>query len=319
MRVSLGYVSIALNLPKTTASSTVTYANYEKQGSDEKKLNKLKQVTLSNVDDLYKILQYNVENEIHFYRITSQLTPLANHPQVKNWEYRKIFKKDLEKIGRYIAEHNMRVDTHPDQFNVVNSMKDEVVENTKKNLWLHVNLFEDLRYPNGKMVLHIGSSQGGKEQAAKRFIDNFRSFPKEISSKLILENDDKTFTAKEVLRICREIQAPMVLDVHHHKCNNDGETLASMIKDIFNTWENEILPPKIHFSSPKDSEFDRKHSDYINPHDFIEFIELCKPLNVDFDVMLEAKQKDLALFRLIEDIRKIRSDYRWIDKTTLEI
>ncbi|MBV7274940.1 UV DNA damage repair endonuclease UvsE [Clostridium thailandense] len=319
MRVSLGYVSIALNLPKTTASSTVTYANYEKQGSDEKKLNKLKQVTLSNVDDLYKILQYNAENEVNFYRITSQLIPLANHPQVENWDYRKIFKKDFEKIGRYIEEHNMRVDTHPDQFNVVNSIKDEVVENTKKNLWLHVNLFEDLKYPKGKMVLHIGSSQGGKEHAAKRFIDNFVSLPKEISSKLILENDDKTFTAKEVLRICKEVQVPMVLDVHHHKCNNNGDKLEDMIRDIFDTWDNQMLPPKIHFSSPRDSEFDRKHSDYINSQEFIEFIEMCKPLDIDFDVMLEAKKKDLALFKLIEDIKKIRSDYNWVNKTTLEI
>lgn len=319
MKISLGYVAIALNLPKVTASSTVTYTNYEKQGNDEKKLNKLKVVTLSNVEDLYKILQYNVENKVHFYRITSQLVPLATHPQVGNWDYRKIFKKDFEKIGKFIKEHNMRVDTHPDQFNVVNSIKDEVVENTKKNLWFHVNLFEDLNYTEGKMVLHIGSSQGGKEEAAKRFIDNFRSFPKEISSRLILENDDKTFTAKEVLRICKEIQVPMVLDVHHHKCNNDGESLESMIKEIFNTWDDQAFPPKIHFSSPREGEFDRKHSDYINPYQFIEFIELCRPLNIDFDVMLEAKQKDLALFNLIDDIKKIKSNYNWVDKTILEI
>lgn len=319
MKISLGYVSIALNLPKVTASSTITYTNYEKQGNNEKKLNKLKVVTLSNLDDLYKILQYNVENEVNFYRITSQLIPLATHPQVENWNYKRIFIREFENIGKIIKKHNMRVDTHPDQFNVINSIKDEVIENTKKNLWFHVNLFEDLNYPEGKMILHIGSGQGGKEEATKRFIDNFRNLPKEISSRLILENDDKTFTAREVLNICKEIQCPMVLDVHHHKCNSGGESLESMIKDIFDTWNNQVLPPKIHFSSSREGEIDRKHSDYIDPYEFIEFIELCRHLNVDFDVMLEAKQKDLALFKLIDDIKKIKSDYKWIDKTTLEI
>lgn len=319
MKIRLGYVSIALNLPKVTASSTVTYINYEKQSSDEKKLNKLKQVTLSNLNDLYTILQYNVEKDIHFYRITSQLVPLATHPEVDNWNYRKIFSRDFERIGNFIKVHNMRVDTHPDQFNVLNSIKDEVVEVTKRNLWFHVNLFEDLNYSEGKMVLHIGSGQGGKEQSIKRFINNFNNYPKEISSRLILENDDKTFTTKEVLKICKELEVPMVLDVHHHKCNNDGESIGDLLKDVFSTWNKEILPPKIHFSSPREGEFDRKHSNYINPNDFIEFVELSKSFERDFDIMLEAKQKDLALLKLIEDIKSIRSNWKWIDATTIEI
>ena len=169
------------------------------------------------------------------------------------------------------------------------------------------------------MILHIGSSQGGKETAIKRFVNNFIAFPKEITSRLILENDDKTFTAKEVLQICREVNAPMVLDVHHHLCNNEGESLFPMLKDIFSTWDGQILPPKIHFSSPREGEKDRKHSDFINPHDFIDFLENCKPLGINFDVMLESKMKDLSLYKLVADIKELRKDWKWIDDTTLEI
>lgn len=132
MRIRLGYVAISLKLPKVTSSSTVTFKTYSKFISDEEKLNKLKRVTLSNLDDLYKILQYNVENQIHFYRITSALVPLATHPEVKDWNYRKIFKKDFERIGKFIIQHNIRIDTHPDQFNVINSKREDVVEATKK-------------------------------------------------------------------------------------------------------------------------------------------------------------------------------------------
>jgi UV DNA damage endonuclease len=319
MRITLGYVSIALNLPNVTSSSPVTYTNYQKLTTKEQKLDKLKKVTLSNLDDLYKILQYNINHQIHFYRITSALVPLATHPEVINWDYRKIFKKDFERLGNLIKENNMRVDTHPDEFNVINSIKEEVVHNSIRNLLTHVQLFEDLSYPKGKMVLHIGSAQGGTNEAMKRFINNLKTFPLEITEKLMLENDDKTFTAAEVLRICNEIRVPMVLDVHHHICNNQGENLDTMLPYIFSTWDNQLIPPKIHFSTPRESEKDRKHADYINAVDFCEFVEHSKSLNEDYYVMIEAKKKDQALFKLAEDIKAIRPGWKWIDNSTFEL
>lgn len=319
MRIRLGYVAIALNLPNVTSSSSVTYTNYQKLITEEQKLNKLKKVTLSNLDDLYKILQYNIKYQIHFYRITSALVPLATHPLVTNWEFRKMFKIDFKRLGNLIRENHMRIDTHPDEFNVINSIKEEVVHNTKINLLNHVQLFEDLSYPRGKMVIHIGSAQGGTEEGMRRFINNFNNFPKEITQRLMLENDDKTYTAAQVLSICKEVNAPMVLDVHHHRCNNHGENLEHMLLDIFSTWDDELIDPKIHFSTPRETENDRKHADYINALDFCEFVELSKALNKDYYVMIEAKKKDQALFQLTADIKAIKPSWKWIDKTTFEL
>ena len=317
MKVRLGYVAIALGLPKVTASSNVTYSFFQKIISEEKRLNKLKQVTLSNMDDLKKILEYNVKKKIHFYRITSALIPLATHPDV-NWDYRSIFDIEFKIIGRFVNEYRMRVDTHPDQFNVINSIDPKVVENTKRNLWLHAHLFEDMNYPLGKMVLHVGSSAGGKNEALRRFEKNFSEFPKEITSKIILENDDKTFTAKETLALCQRVGAPMVFDVHHHICNHNGEDLSELLPEIFETWNNEVLPPKLHFSSPKDHPTDRKHADFIDGEHFVEFIESCIPLQRDIDIMIEAKKKDLALFDLVNQIKKLRKDWEWVDDSTFK-
>jgi UV DNA damage endonuclease len=319
MIVRLGYVAIALKLPKVTSSSTVTYTNYQKLGTEEKRLNKLKSVTLTNLDDLYKILQYNVKNQIHFYRITSGLIPLATHPEVTNWDYRRIFNKDFERLGRFIKENKLRVDTHPNEFNVINSTKPEVVISAERNLWSHVHLFEDIDYDLGKMVLHLGGAEGGKDSGLRRFIDNLSGFPEEISRKLILENDDKTYTAKEVLKVCKELKLPMVFDVHHHNCNNEGERVEEILEDILKTWEDEVLPPKFHFSTPRDHEKDRKHADYINAVDFVDFIEKCKRFDTDIDVMLEAKQKDLSLYKLVEDTKELRPDWEWIDGSTLRV
>lgn len=319
MKVQLGYVSIALKLPKVNTSSTVTYTNYCKLNTDEQKLDKLKKVTVSNVNDLYKILQYNVDNNIHFYRITSSLIPLNNHPEVKNWTFRKMFKRDFELIGKFVRENNMRIDTHPDQFNVLNSDKEEVVNNTIRNLQEHANLFSDMEYPNGKMILHVGGSSGGKEKAIGRFVTNFHKLPKDISEALILENDDKTFNTRDVLNICKELKIPMVLDVHHHLCNDGSEDLSLMLEEIFDTWKDESLPPKLHFSSPKEDSKDRRHADYIDAQAFAEFIEKCIPLNRDIDIMLETKQKDLALYKLVGDLRQIKPEWNFIDKSSFII
>ena len=320
MKIRLGYVAISNALGnKVTSSSNVTYKTYSKLNSQEKRIQKLKSITSSNFNALEKIIRYNIENDIHFYRITSALIPLTTHPEVPNWEYRKIFKKDFEYIGKLIRQSNMRVDTHPDQFNVINSAKEEVVQNTIRNLSRQVEWFEDLNYPEGKMVIHVGGATGGKEAALKRFVDNFKVFPQDIQNRLIIENDDKIYTAKETLSLCEQLQVPMVLDVHHHNCNNDGENIYDMLGEIFDTWNGQPLPPKIHFSSPKDGELDRKHADYIDADDFINFIENSRVLNTDFDVMLECKEKDIALFKLVDDIKKLKPKYNWIDKTTLSI
>lgn len=317
MRVRLGYVAISKKLgKKVTSSSTVTFSNYNKITLPDKKLEKLKTVAASNLKDLETIIRYNIENDIHFYRITSALIPLVTHPEVGYWGHREFLKKDFEYVGKLIQNSKMRVDTHPDEFNVINSINPKVVENTKINLLRQAEWFEDFKYDLGKMVIHVGGATNGKKAGLERFITNFSTFPAEVKSKIIIENDDKTYTAKETLNLCNELNLPMVLDVHHHNCNNNGEKIYELIPKIFLTWKNEKLPPKLHFSSPRNGEKDRKHSDFIDPKDFVAFLEDIKSFNTDIDIMLECKEKDLALFKLTTDIKELKPEYKWVDKST---
>ena len=102
----------------------------------------------------------------------------------------------------------------------------------------------------------------------------------------------KFLQLKDVLNICQEVKIPMVLDLHHHRCKNEGEKVEDLLEDVFNTWSNEGLLPKVHFSTPKDGEYDRKHADYIDCKDFIQFLDIAKKsIDRDFDVMIEAKKK----------------------------
>lgn len=308
MKLRLGYVAI----PKTlniTSSHTITYKNYEKELNKEKKLY---EIINENLNNLEKILLYNIRNNIHFYRMSSAIFPLATHPKV---EYKplEIFKEKIEKLGTIIKENNLRVDIHLDQYCVLNSANKDVVDSTINIIKFYKNMLDTMKLKT-YMILHVGSNAFGKQKSITRFINNFNKLDEETKRIIILENDDKIFNIKDVLYICKKINIPMVLDYHHHKCNNDNINLKEYIEDIFNTWET---TPKVHLSSSKTKKEFRAHSDYIDINDFLELEKIIKNTKKNIDIMIEAKEKDNALFKLIRELKY--NNYKFIDETTLII
>lgn len=310
LKIRLGYVAItkAINI---TSSSTITYTNFEKENYNIEKLN---QIIINNLNALEQIIKYNICNNIHFYRLTSKLIPLATHNNV-NYDYINPFKDKLKDIGYLIKSNNLRVDVHPDQFAVLNSVNNEVVKNTIKILEYHYKILNALNIKDKTIILHVGGNNFGKDKSISRFINNFKSLPNYLKECIVIENDDKIFNILDCLKISKILNIPIVLDYHHYICNNDGEKIEDYIVEIFKTWKNKT--PKIHFSSPKSKlkcEF-RSHHDYIDSNTFIDFINKIKTFNIDFDIMIEAKAKDDALFLLIRQL-KYQTNYKFIDETT---
>ncbi len=314
MKVRLGYVALSKAMNDITTSSTITYTNYINKNYT---VDKLLDVTKSNLDALKELLIYNVKNNIHFYRLTSKLVPLATHDKV-SFDYIKPLDNKYKEIGNIINDSNMRVDTHPDQYAVLNSMDKKIIKNTFKILEYHYKVLKALKINNPIIILHVGSSACGKKASITRFINNFNKLPEHIQKCITVENDDKIYNIKDVLNLCTKLNIPMVLDYHHYICNNDEEKIEDYIKEIMNTWKN--INPKFHFSSPKSNlkkEF-RSHHDYINSDDFIKFINILKPYNKDVDIMLEAKAKDDAISRLVREL-KYKTNYNFLDETTFII
>jgi UV DNA damage endonuclease len=133
---------------------------------------------------------------------------------------------------------------------------------------------------------------------------------------IILENDDKVFNISDTLKLCEDLCIPMVLDYHHHLCNNTGQKIEDYIDKIVNTWGNDT--PKIHFSSPKSENEKRAHNDFVDVNVFIEFINKIKFIDRDIDIMLEAKMKDIALFKLMEELRN-KTNYDFVNESTFII
>ncbi|GAA3317522.1 hypothetical protein GCM10020331_016580 [Ectobacillus funiculus] len=75
---------------------------------------------------------------------------------------------------------------------------------------------------------------------------------------------------------------------------------------VVETWKHSALPIKMHISSPRDERDPRAHADYIDPAMFFLtfFLREIKGSVSQVDCMIEAKQKDEALFQLMQDMQK---------------
>lgn len=306
MKIRLGYACIT-NCLDSTSSSPYTYGEYLKYGDMEK----LDRVIVSNLKSLEEIIYYNIKNNIHFYRMSSKIIPLATKSDVK-FDYINKYKSYYDKIGKMISDYDMRVDFHPDQFCVLNSVKSDVVSASIDILKYHYSLLEALGIKNKILVLHVGSNSFGKDNSIRRFINNFNKLPNYLKKCIAIENDDKVFSVSDVLEISKNTGVPVILDYHHHLCNKSDFSFD----DIFNSFNNRRV--KMHFSSPRNKKDFRSHNDYINGDDFINFIKILKKYDRDVDIMIEAKYKDDSLFRLVRYI-KYKTDYKFIDDTTFMV
>lgn len=306
MRIRLGYACICNGI-KGTSSTNYTYSEYLKNND----LDELNSVVISNLEVLEEIINYNIKNSIHFYRMSSKIIPLATKDDVV-FDYIDNYKYYYDKIGNKIRKSNMRVDFHPDQFAVLNSTKKEVVDNTIKILDYHYKLLDALGIKDKVLVLHIGGNTFGKDNSIRRFINNFNCLPEYLRKCIVIENDDKIFNVNDCIKIRKEIGTPIVLDYHHHNCNKCDFNL----EDVLDSWGEKV--PKMHFSSPRNKKDYRSHADYINSDDFISFIDILKKYDRDIDIMLEAKLEDDALFRLVREL-KYKTNYKFIDDTSFEV
>lgn len=156
-------------------------------------------------------------------------------------------------------------------------------------------------------------------QTTSRWINNqFKLLPEYLKEVIAIENDDKVFTIEDCLFLSKKLHIPVVLDYHHFICNHESNDINLFFKDIFASWTDRGLRPKIHFSSPKNKKEFRSHHDYIDASEFIKFLNIICSYNQDIDIMLETKAKDDALFRLVRQL-KYKTNYKFIDDTSFEI
>ncbi|MCA1065499.1 UV DNA damage repair endonuclease UvsE [Rossellomorea sp. AcN35-11] len=316
MRVRLGFVANSLSLWDASPAKTMTYKRYTELPKEER-MDRLKDVTRLNLEHTKRILYLCAAHEIELYRLSSSLVPLATHPEVE-WDFYSPFKKEWKELGELIKKFGIRASFHPNQFTLFTSPREHVTENAVKDMVYHYQMLEYMGIEKDSVInIHIGGSYGDKEETLVRFHENIKSLPGDVKEIMTLENDDKTYTVEETLAVCQKENIPLVLDIHHHEANLSEKPLEDYLEAIYATWEKRDLVPKIHISSPKSEKAFRSHADLVDPAFVKDFFKTLKRFDQDVDFMIEAKHKDLAMLKLIEDLSTIRGVKR-ISGGTLE-
>ena len=118
-------------------------------------------LSLLNVLDLQKILEWNVEHGINFFRLSSNVFPWASEYQLCDMPDYEAIWDACESTGNYVKKHGIRITSHPGPFNKLASPKERVFENTKRDLEIHGELFDMLGLPRdhyAKINIHVGAA-----------------------------------------------------------------------------------------------------------------------------------------------------------------
>lgn len=276
-----------------------------------------------SLERLEAILRYCDRNDIRMYRMATALAPYASHPDLPRFHSQvEECASELGALGAIVRELDIRLSTHPGQYTVLNSERADVRDAAVAELEVQGALFDAMDLPaEAVVVLHVGGAAGGKGAAADRFAAGFELLSERARSRLVIENDDRTFALADVLPLAKRIGCPVVWDALHHRCNDPQAVPDREALDLaIDTWPKGVVP-KIHYSSPRLDIGERRrkvgrrverapvlpdlrgHADLIDPLAFEPFA-LEALAGRDVDVMFEAKGKDLALLRLREQLRQ---------------
>ena len=298
----LGYACINMTFSSLPKSKRVTTnRSMIKRTFKEKGIAYASELAVQNIKDLKKILEWNEQNDIKFYRMSSDV-----FPWMSEYEFRELPDYDeicylLDGAGEYATLNNHRLTFHPGPFNVLGSPNDKVVDKTIKELNQHSQMMDLMGFfPShyNKINIHVGGTYGGDfEGTASRWIKNFYRLDENTRSRLTLENDDKAsmWSVKRLYElIYQRAGVPIVFDYHHFKFCTDGQTEEEAVQMAASTWPAGIRPV-VHLSeSRREEQGDEKiraqaHSDWIyNP---------VPRHGVQYDMMLECKMKEQALIR----------------------
>lgn len=266
------------------------------------------ELALQNVQDLKKIIQWNSENNILMYRMSSDMFPWVSEYEIPNLPDFNEISKILKECGDLAMSTNQRITFHPSPYSVLASLRDDVVEKSFKELRQHAEIMDLMGLPQNHYYpinIHVNTTQPSKEEAAARFCENFLQLNESTRKRLVVEIDDKRsqYTSVDLKSMVYDvIGVPITFDYLHNLCNPpDGLTESESLKICLDTWPSGITP-LTHFSESRalfedSSAKELAHSDWIH--------QKIETYGFDFDIELEVKMKDKALLDYHHNIEQI--------------
>jgi len=270
--------------------------------SRKEQLGRLAAVCLHNANSLLGALYFLQANGIGAFRISSGFFPRFTHPDV-GYQIEDLLQRDeilaaLREARRFAKSRRIRLSLHPDRFIILSSPHSYVIENSIRELEFHGILAELV----GAEIInvHVGGHYGDKAKALRRFASSFKKLSFDVRKRLTVENDDLSYSVADVLPLCATLGIMPVYDAHHHRYHGDAYSVEEATEAVVAIWQQQGRLPYFHLSSPRNGWLKniRSHADFIDVNDFPDCWKA-----IDCTVDIEAKAKEIAVLRLLYELR----------------
>jgi UV DNA damage endonuclease len=305
---NIGYccINISINSGRSKKDQISVNRGMVKKTFESKGLNYVSELAIKNIDDFKKILEWNLKNDIYVYRMSSDMIPCLGFYNIKDLPNYNLICKKLKECGDFAKKNSFRLSFHPSHFCIIASENQRVINTAIDELNKHAELMDLMELEQSTYYpinIHIGTTQPSREVAAKKFCESFQLLSESCKKRLTVENDDSPnqYSVKMLYDwIHKEIGIPIVFDQHHFNYGPQDQTMQEALNLAYSTWSTRCLT---HMSSSKKIE-DIKgvataHADFI--------YESIQTFGLDFDIEIEAKAKDLAVFKYRNDFQLIKS------------
>ena len=295
--MNLGYACINTIM---SANGIMTNRTMRKKTFQTKGLDYVSDLALLNVKDLKTIIQWNNENGIKLFRLSSQIFPWSDEYSIEELRDGIEISEIMFEVGQIAREAGQRLTMHPGPYNCLASPNPKVVEKTVRELNFHSQQFNMMGYdpsPYNKINIHVGGAYGDKSATLARFVSNFSLLRNDTKKRLVIENDDSPneYSVKDLYEgIYKSINIPITFDYFHHKFNTGDLTEEEALKLAATTWP-EGVAQCCHYSESRRKE---KLDESIRPQAHSDLIyERIQTYGLEPDIVIEAKSKEQAIFK----------------------
>lgn len=292
--VRIGYACINLSIGKK-------YRTFRLKAIEEQDIAKIKEVIQHNIILLGDIIYDNIKKNIYVYRITADIIPFMDKEELKSIivEHHILSEPKIQnkfkRIREWQKKYNLRISMHTSHFTTLATPKEDILLKSIGELKVQSDFLHLVGGQN--LVIHIGGAYGNKEETLKRFKETIIRYQDELDLELLtIENDDKTYTSEEVVKLCKALNLKWVYDFHHERCNPSQEkNIILLLK--------EYPPDKYHVSSGVLGDIKPPHADYILEKDISGLMQQLTLAHIkNADIIFEAKKKDLAIYEVMEPV-----------------
>jgi len=292
-------ITLRQHKPSIYSSRSIILKTFHEKGFEN-----LKDKIVQNLKDTLKMIEWNEYNGIKVFRLSSDLFPHKANPLAP--EYSLDFAKELLlEIGNLSKKYKQRLTFHPGQYNVIGTPNPDIFKKTSHELKYHADVLDLMGLDdNSVIVIHGGGVYGNKTATIERWCKQFNELSDNVKRRIVLENCEKNFNIVDCLEVSKKLNIPVVFDTHHFECykilhpNEEFLEPEKYIPAILKTWLERNIKPKFHVSEQGAGKCGH-HSDYIeNIPSYL--LDIPKNYGVEIDIMIEAKMKELAIFKLYD-------------------